>query len=110
MNIYIAGPMTGIKEYNYPAFNQCAAELRANGHKVYNPAEIKPPEPDFAKSLGKSGLWAWYMKKAIVMLLKADVIVLLPGWKNSKGACLERVIAKALLYRIVEHKDMEVIF
>lgn len=29
--VYIAGPMTGLPEFNYPAFNACAADLRAKG-------------------------------------------------------------------------------
>lgn len=37
--IYIAGPMSGLPEFNYPAFNRAAAVLRAQGHHVENPAE-----------------------------------------------------------------------
>lgn len=105
MKIYIAGPMTGVKEFNYPAFKQAAEEIRANGHTVYSPAEIVPPFPDFAKSLGKRGLWIWYMKKAIRFLLKADVIILLPGWKTSAGAMIEKWLAEALDYKVYELKD-----
>jgi hypothetical protein len=35
--LYIAGPMTGIPDSNYPAFNQAEIELRAAGYDVLNP-------------------------------------------------------------------------
>lgn len=107
MNIYISGPMSGIKDYNYPAFNQIAELLRANGHKVYNPAEISPPLVRKNKPvMTKREIWIWYMKKALTLMLKADVVVLLPGWKKSKGACLEVYIAGALDYRIIEESEL----
>ncbi|MCY1527250.1 hypothetical protein D9M68_623110 [compost metagenome] len=37
--IYLAGPMTGLPEFNYPAFHAEAARLRALGYQVENPAE-----------------------------------------------------------------------
>ena len=41
--IYLAGPMSGLPELNYPAFHAKAAELRAAGHHVENPAENPAP-------------------------------------------------------------------
>ena len=41
--VYIAGPMTGLPDFNYPAFNAAAAKLRALGLEVLNPAENPPP-------------------------------------------------------------------
>ena len=40
--IYVAGPMTGIQDLNFPAFHAQAAQLRADGHQVVNPAELNP--------------------------------------------------------------------
>lgn len=36
---YLAGPMRGIPEYNFPAFYAAAAALRAHGLNVWSPAE-----------------------------------------------------------------------
>ena len=44
LKVYLAGPMAGYKDHNFPAFNAKAAELRALGHEVFNPAEIEPEE------------------------------------------------------------------
>lgn len=37
--VYIAGPMSGIEDFNRPAFHEVAQALRAEGHTVLNPAE-----------------------------------------------------------------------
>lgn len=87
MRIYISGPMTGKPDLNRPAFNAKAAELRALGHEVVNPAEL-PEIP--------GGTWHDYMKADIKLLLECDAIYMLPGWVGSKGAALEYDIARDL--------------
>jgi hypothetical protein len=37
--IYIAGPMTGLVEHNFPAFHAAADRLRKAGWDAVNPAE-----------------------------------------------------------------------
>jgi hypothetical protein len=85
--VYISGPMTGLPEYNYPAFNAAAAALRAAGYAVENPAEN--PEPP-CKS------WQGYMRSAIVQVTRAHALYLLAGWQRSRGARLEVQIALEL--------------
>ncbi|WP_319942079.1 DUF4406 domain-containing protein [Pseudomonas quasicaspiana] len=38
--IYISGPMTGLPDFNFPAFAAEANRLRGLGFDVVNPAEI----------------------------------------------------------------------
>ena len=86
--IYIAGPMTGRHEHNYPAFHAAAAKLRGDGYTVINPAELHGN--DFGKP------WDWYLRRDIAALVECDEIALLPGWMNSRGARLEHHVAAML--------------
>lgn len=89
--IYIAGPMTGLPDFNFPAFHEAAAKLRALGHEVQNPAEN--PEPP-CKS------WLAYMRMAIVQVASVDAVALLPGWEHSPGAKVEEQLALGLGLRV----------
>lgn len=85
--VYIAGPMTGLPEYNFPAFNAKEAELRAIGFEVENPT---------AHGIVEGATWADYMAYDLTRLALCNTIYLLPGWRKSKGASIERNIAEAL--------------
>ncbi len=37
--VYLAGPMRGLPLFNFPAFADAAAKLRAQGYDVFSPAE-----------------------------------------------------------------------
>lgn len=87
MKIYLAGPMSGIEELNYPAFNAEAKRLRDLGHEVENPAENPVPP---------CGSWTGYMRMALRQLVDCECVALLPGWTDSKGAVIERNLAQAL--------------
>lgn len=87
MRLYIAGPMTGLPDLNYPAFHARAAELRAQGQEVLNPAENPVPA---------CGTWRGYMRMAIAQLVTCDGIDLLPGWQHSRGAGIEYRLAHGL--------------
>lgn len=87
MKIYIAGPMTGRAQFNYPAFHQAATLLRAAGHVVINPAENPAPS---------CGSWLGYMRMSVAQVASVDCLVMLPGWPLSKGARIEYLLAKLL--------------
>lgn len=85
--IYISGPMTGKPDFNFPAFNTVALSLRSIGFYVLNPA-------DFGQNPNVS--WTECLKRDLMAMFYADVVVTLPGHENSKGAQLETHVARAL--------------
>ena len=108
MKIYLAGPMRGYENFNFPAFDFAAAKLRQDGHEVFSPAErdrlIHGPklennktgdEVEAEKTVGFS------LRDALAVdtdwiARNADAIALLPGWEKSSGAQAELALAKAL--------------
>lgn len=103
MKIYLAGPMRGIKDYNFPAFDFAAAELRAAGHTVFSPADNDRETDnqgaafDIRRALRDDTRW---------ICNHAEAVAVLPGWENSKGALMEVALAKALdLTVIILGKD-----
>lgn len=87
MKIYLAGPMTGYKDLNFPLFHSEAARLRKAGYEVVNPAEI---------NVGQSADWSDCMRLDIAELVKCQGVAMLPGWTTSRGARLEVQIASTL--------------
>jgi hypothetical protein len=98
--LYVAGPMAGIPEHNFPAFRRAALRLRNAGYPVISPHEVPPP-------CGCTGAlqecrigdhdWSEFLRAdLIVMLSDAGRIAVLPGWEHSRGATLEVLIAERL--------------
>jgi hypothetical protein len=105
--IYIAGPMHGIKNFNFPAFEYAAKSLRMTGWEVFSPAErdIQEYGADIADSETGSAADAaakgFKMRTAMAADMDwichyADAIYMLKGWENSKGAQAEWALARAL--------------
>lgn len=86
--VYIAGPMSGLPEHNFPAFHAAAEELAAAGFPVVLDPARYAPEPSFT--------WADYMRRALPDVLRAELVAVLPGWYRSRGACLEIFLARTL--------------
>jgi hypothetical protein len=88
VRLYIAGPMTGITQLNYPAFNAAEAALREAGHDPINPARTEGREDCES--------WLDYMRASLRDIADADGVALLPDWRTSRGASLEEHIARSL--------------
>lgn len=85
LKVYVAGPMTGIADWNKPEFRRNTDRLRGSGFRVTNPAELftHTDQP-----------WEFYMKHALKAMLDCDMIFLLNGWSSSRGAQIELDLAK----------------
>lgn len=86
--VYIAGPMSGHDDYNYPAFHEAAQRWAEEGWEVENPAT----HFDGDQSLP----YETYISAALSKVPFCDVLTLLPGWKNSRGARMERYVAEEM--------------
>lgn len=110
--IYLAGPMRGLPEFNFPAFMAADKHLRAIGWDVRNPA-VKDTE-DGLDVNGTHGQdheleqQGFDMREAITWDLNAitwecDAIALLPGWKGSSGSKAELALARFLNIDVYEY-------
>jgi hypothetical protein len=103
MKIYLAGPMSGYPQFNFPLFYKAAAQLRADGWNVVSPAELDAdtdaeiPETALAsvsgshKDLVPGHTWGSLLARDVKMLADDGIqgIVFLPDWQKSRGARLE---------------------
>ena len=116
--LYLAGPMTGIPHFNFPAFDHAAADLRSKGYEVFSPADndraLLGKDPDWVPQDSDSdGTWRTWSIPGAPSLRKmlgddvayicneADGIAMLPGWESSTGARAEHALAVALRLEII---------
>lgn len=98
MRVYTAGPMTGLPDYNFPAFHEAARRIRAEGHEVHNPAESFDGATDLPRET--------YMRFDIGLILDSDAVAVLPRWQRSKGARLEVAVAVAIGIPVLWASDL----
>lgn len=117
---YIAGPMSGIPQFNYPAFDEAAAVVRGQGHEALSPAEMDDPEtramalasPDGAFQSGTCNgeTWGDFLSRDVKIVAdEADGVVLLPNWKDSRGARLETFIALTVQKPVFEYIEGQLV-
>lgn len=91
-NIYISGPMTGLPEFNYPAFHKATETFEALGYNVYNPARDYQYEGNL-ESFPIRDAFKYYCRFITEV---ADEIHMLRGWEKSVGARAEHALAIAI--------------
>ena len=112
--VYVAGPMRGYPQFNFPAFFAAGDKLEAEGWKVWNPA--RKDEEQYGDKLWKdnktgseaeaSANTGFSLRDALLWdtakICQCDAIAMLPGWEKSNGAKAEWALAVAL--------DLEVMY
>lgn len=93
--LYVAGPMTGYADWNFPAFERAAEDLRDEGYEVVSPHEI-----DLEGGFDPSGDGAGFdlraaLERDVEAVLEADGVALLDGWEQSPGAVIEVLTASS---------------
>ena len=92
---YLAGPMTGYDQQNFPLFDRVAKELREQGYDIVSPAELDSPKERKIALANKRSKCTWGDFLARDVKLIADHvqgIIFLPGWSKSRGARLEATV------------------
>lgn len=96
MRVYLSGPITGVENYR-ENFRNAAERLRADGiMDIINPAELCEVLPL------ESATWEEYLSIDMHLIDLAQCLVLLPGWRESKGAQREYGYALAKDLMILE--------
>jgi hypothetical protein len=102
---YLAGPMSGIPQFNYPAFHRIADKLRQMGFTIKSPAELDTPEQqeeamkshdgDASVLVRDTGItWGDTLAKDVKLVADVvDGIIAMPTWYKSRGARLEVFVA-----------------
>lgn len=90
--LYLSGPMSGLPNYNFPAFADHAFRLRRAGFVVLNPAENWGGSTDIPR--------AQCMRLDIQQVLLSDGVALIDGWRESPGARCEIDVAHSIEIRV----------
>ena len=100
--VYLSGPISlnGTSSPDEIAafeatFKEIARVIRGYGYEVIDPTECEP-----------QASWADYMKIHIPSVCRADLLVMLPRWTESRGAMLEAFLAGQLGTPVVEARDL----
>jgi hypothetical protein len=98
---YLAGPMSGLPQFNFPLFYRVAKSLRAQGYDVVSPAELDDIKDAGAALTSKTGnpkeakrSWGDFLARDVKLLADGGItgIIFLPGWEKSSGAKLEAFV------------------
>lgn len=94
ITVYLSGPMRGIPDFNFPAFDAARDRLLGQGYSVISPADMDRVCPEVTDTAG----YAERDTEALIKLARSGrgAICMLKGWEKSVGAQAEYHLAKWL--------------
>lgn len=101
--VYIAGPMTGYQDFNFPAFDEASDLLSSRGYRPISPADrdrkrgFDGADSSVSIDFYRSAL-AWDLQQ---IAEKASAIYMLRGWEKSPGARAEHAAAVAVGIEVI---------
>lgn len=126
MKVYIAGPISGHDDFNYPAFRSAAEDLRGRTvkhaatacyhlYQVVSPVELDesegfdPAAYDGGEGQLEAGQYASFLSRDmhVIATQGVEAIVVLPGWEKSGGARTEVAFGQALGLPILAYPSLE---
>ena len=88
----LCGPVTSLpRKRAVEAFGRAGDMLHANGNAVWSPVDAVPSH--YSHEDAMQVCLQWLTSPA---MKKRGVLVTLPGWEASEGACLEVAVARAV--------------
>lgn len=104
--VYIAGPMSGIEELNFPAFRRAAELVAEAGWTPVSPLDLELNQ-DAVDGGGTDR--HIYLREDFRLLLDCDAILLMRGWSTSVGANAELAVARMIGLDVYDIHSDEVI-
>lgn len=107
--VYLSGPMRGVVDHNFAAFESATQWLRDQGYEVWNPHEHEKSMPTHGDKEFSEMMWLRdTFRQDFDAVFDCDTIALLPGWTYSEGSIGEfqaAKLAKLNLYRLIQLGD-----
>lgn len=113
--VYISGPMRGLPDSNFPAFDKAQLLAESLGYKVISPAQMDREDKDQPEKDSEGGNLPThnqtikYAKRDTKAVIKSTHIAMLPGFKDSKGAMAEFYLAKWIELPILDAETFEIL-
>lgn len=117
---YLAGPMTGIPQFNFPRFTEVAERLRGQGYNIISPAELDDPVTEAAALASEDGApgtgvvpgtgldsYEDFLSRDIIVCSLPTCVggIFLEGWHTSRGARGESWILSFLGKQLMEYGE-----
>ena len=100
MRLYLACKMSGLPQFNFPAFYAASADLRSRGYDIVSPAELDDEQTKADAMASANGnpqdaqrTWGDFLARDVKIVSdQVEGIVFLPDWVQSRGAKLEAFV------------------